>query len=289
MTKERPQPYIGISGVSESEPQEISTQYWLMDQFTWAGLDSNTNSHARQLLLGVKAVHKTQYLDIENKYGREWYPVGEEEFARALGPAGNIQAAQLYFDPNRVGDATYRSEFITRVCRRGQAWLNALQFDMLPWQGDEAMLPFLEQVKHDTEHTLILQAHGELMQKLGSDGVAQKLGQYAHVLDYVLFDASHGKGVRMDTESLLPFLDAAYESDALAGVGFGAAGGLDAGVVREELPVLLAQYPDISWDAEGRLHSMQPGGMPGLNWTAAKEYIQASSDVLAALPRGEVY
>lgn len=256
-----------------------------MDQFAWAGPDSGSNPHERQLLLGVKAVHKTQYLDIENKYGREWYPVGEEEFACALSPADNVQVAQLYFDPNRVGGAAYRSEFVARVCRRGRAWLNALQFDMLPWHEDEGMVPFLEQVQQNTGHTLILQAHGESMRQLGPDGVAQKLGQYAHVLDYVLFDASHGKGVRMDANSLLPFLDAAYESDALAGVGFGVAGGLDAGVVREELPAVLAQYPDISWDAEGRLHD----GTRGLNWTAVKDYLQASSDVLATLPRGGVY
>ena len=287
---ERPLPYIGISGVSESEPGEVSTQYWLMDQFVWAGLDSSDDPNMRQIALGVKAVHKTQYLDIENKYGREWYPVGEKEFENALddGGIGGLKMAQIYFDPEHVTDPDYRDEFVNRICRRGKSWLNALQFDLLPWPEDEAMLPFIEKVKQETGHTIVLQAHGESMTQLGPDGVVQKLGHYAHALDYILFDASHGKGVRMDPSSLLPFLDAGYESAELAGVGFSVAGGLCAEVVREELPSLLEKHRDLSWDAEGKLHGTYPDGTPGLDWGAAKKYLQASDDVLRSLPERSV-
>jgi hypothetical protein len=263
-------------------------QYWLMDQFSYAGIENRQDQpNQRQILLGVKAVHKTQYLDIENKYGHEWYPVGEQEFATALDEGGPraLKAAQIYFDPESVADADYRSKFIERICERGKSWLNTLQFDMLPWQQNDAMLPFIEEVKQHINHTIILQAHGESMQQLGAENMAKKLGRYAHTLDYVLFDASHGKGVRLDPNALRPFLDKVYESKQLTSVGFGVAGGLSADVVRNELTALVNTYPDLSWDTEGKVHGTYEDGAPGFDPYAAKDYIEASSNILSALPR----
>lgn len=292
MTTERPLPYIGISGVNNlkhnSNPENTSMQYWLMDQFTYAGIENRQDQpNQRQILLGVKAVHKTQYLDIENKYGHEWYPVGEQEFATALdeGGSGALKAAQIYFDPESVADAEYRKKFIERICERGKSWLNTLQFDLLPWQQNDAMLPFIEEVKQHTNHTIILQAHGESMQQLGAENMAKKLGRYAHTLDYVLFDASHGKGVRLHPNALRPFLDKVYESKQLTSVGFGVAGGLSADVVRNELAGLVNTYPDLSWDTEGKVHCTHEDGTPGFDPYAAKDYLEASSDILSALPR----
>ncbi len=275
---ERPLPYVGMSGISESRPFQLGehmTESWLKDQYYYSGLDGK-----RELLFGVKATHKTQYLDIENKYGREWYPVGEEEFSKALFAYGDLNAAQLFLEPAKTSDPNYRDVFIEQVCKRGRTWLNTLQFDMLPWHTDDTMLPFLEKTKEQTGHTIILQAHGESMQQLGPKAVAQVLGRYAHALDYVLFDASHGKGIRMNPNSLLPFLDTAYESASLSTVNFGVAGGLNAEAVREDLPRLLEVHPDISWDAEGKLHGTYEDGTPGLDWTAAKDYLNASGEVV---------
>lgn len=273
--------------MSESRPHEIGshmTQTWLLDQFAYAGLDDDSTSsrsvYDRQPLFGVKATHKTQYLDTENKYGREWYPVGEEEFAVALKGRGRLQAAQIYMDPEHVTDEEYRNEFMARICRRGKAWLNTLQFDMLPWHTDDTMLPFIEKVKRTTGHKIILQAHGESMALLGPEGVARKLGRAAHAIDYVLFDASHGKGVRISPQALLPFLEASYDSSELSAVGFGVAGGLCAEVVREELPALLDEYIDLSVDAEGKLHGSYDDGVHGLDWAKSKDYLNAMYDVL---------
>ena len=275
MSKERPQPYVGVSGVTNEYQQ-----YYLMDQFVWKGLDIPPAE--RKIGLGVKAVHKTQYLDIENKYGKEWYPVGEEAFAGAMDPPHSwaLGVAQTYLDIEHVHDAEYRKEFVDRICRRGKEWLNAIQFDLLPWHEDEQMLTFVEEVKADTGHTIILQAHGEAMQDLGPEGVARKLGNYASAIDYVLFDASHGKGVRMNPDALEPFIYAGYASGQLTGTGFGVAGGLSADVVREDLPFLVEKYPDISWDAEGQLHPVGEDGKRPLNTGRVSEYLEASSEIL---------
>lgn len=271
---ERMKPYIGISGTVNPEQQQ-----YLLNQFNNLGLDTQ-----RDIAFGVKATHKTQYLDIENKYGRDWFPVGDE-FSDVLETLpGSLNVAQVFLDPELVNDADYRDEFIKRIRRRGASWLQAVQFDLLPWHADNSLIPFLEQLKNESGLGVILQAHGESMQALGPDGMMQKLGQYATALDYVLFDASHGKGIRLNSKALQPFLEAAYSSDALGSVGFGVAGGLHAQVVREDLPVLVQQYPNMSWDAEGRLHPVRPeDSARPLDVRLATEYLEASAEVIRSV------
>ncbi len=75
-------------------------------------------------------------------------------------------------------------------------------------------------------------------------------------IDYVLFDASSGTGKEMNSDALLPFLDAAYSNKYFEAMGtnFGVAGGLNADMVRRHMGKILARFPDVSWDAESRLH-----------------------------------
>lgn len=272
---ERPQPYVGVSGVVSLEQQTE-----IIDTFH----ESELPNYGRRLLLGVKAVHKTQYLDIENKYGPEWYPVGEEAFANAVAPSPDTtksaNIAQVYLDTDHVGDPAYRDAFSRRIMERGASWLNGVQFDMLPWHDDAAMLPFLEQLKSEYDTQLLLQCHSEAMETLGPREVVRRLGRYAHILDYILFDASHGKGVRLNTEALRPFVDEAYSSGKLESVGIAAAGGLNAMVVRDDLPELVNKYPDLSWDAEGQLHPVNTQGRRPLDRQAVREYFDASATVL---------
>lgn len=268
---ERPKPYIGISGLVDKNQQRL-----LVDRFTSHGVDDD-----RRIALGVKAVHKTQFLDQENKYGPRWYPVGEDGFFSALGKGGeSLHVAQIYLDPEYVHDPEYRSAFVNRIRRRGKEWLNALQFDMLPWHSDTTILPWLEQLKTSTGIDILLQAHGPAMQELGPEQTAKKLGRYASAISFVLFDASHGRGIRMNPGALEPFLNAAYSSDSLNKVGISVAGGLNAGVVRDDLPKLLSTYPDLSWDAEGQLHYPEGSQDRPLDMQKTLDYLEASADIL---------
>jgi hypothetical protein len=274
MNERLKQPYVGVSGVVSSEIQAS-----LEDIAAESGL----HEKGRLLALGVKAVHKTQFLDIENKYGKEWYPVGEEAFNNALrhdNPNTNtIAVAQAYLDIEHVDSEEYREKFLGRIVERGQPWLQAIQFDMLPWHANRETLKFLERVK-EQDVEVFLQAHKNAMDELGPDGVVRQLGHYAHIIDYLLFDSSHGTGQRLDTAALRPFVAEAYDKLNLSQTGIALAGGLHGTVVREDLPELVAQFPNLSWDAEGQLHPTNQDGKRPLDLAVVEDYLRASSEIL---------
>lgn len=275
--RERPEQYVGVSGVvSPAQQEEIESFAELL----------NFDMSETRLALGVKAVHKTQFLDIQNSYGPQWYPVGERSFANALMPRAetglSMGVAQTYFDPEYIDNPGYRTLFSDRIFQRGERWIDGIQFDMLPWHEKPEMLDFLSRLKAKFGKKILLQCHNDAMETLGPRGAAQRLEVYADVVDYVLFDASHGTGTRLNTDALLPFLDQAYAKPGLQSMGFAIAGGLDASVVEEALPIVLADFPDVSWDAEGRLHPVNEQRERPLDMDIVRAYLKMSRDVLSA-------
>lgn len=285
---ERPPSYVGVSGVVRerkvmpsglvvTEPQQLFVENYARQ----TGLFET----GRILALGVKATHKSQYDDTENKYGSDWYPVGERDFTEALRPdksnPNTMAVAQTYLDVDYVDDSEYRRKFIKQIARRGQHWLQAIQFDMLPWHNNDDMFVFLEKLRENhPKLKILLQAHGNAMNELGEEGAVRKLGEHADFVDYVLFDASHGTGKRMDVKKLGGFLHEAYSSQALQNKGIAVAGGLSAASVCEDLPKLLYDFPDVSWDAEGQLHPVNNAGKRPLHMETVRNYLQASTDVI---------
>ncbi len=274
------QPYVSVSGVVSPEIQTV-----VEESFIASGL----KSQGRHLALGVKAVHKTQFLDIENKYGQDWYPVGAQAFTSALShdtPKPYTKAvAQTYLDVEHVGDKDYRDAFVRRIHERGQPWIQAIQFDMLPWHNDSDMLSFLENVKETTGLEILLQAHSHAMEELKPQGIVRRLARAAHVIDYLLFDASHGTGTRLDTEALRPFVVEAYEGFDTKHTGIAIAGGLNEQVVREDLPALISDYPHLSWDAEGQLHPVLANGSRPLDIDTTESYLMTSATILPRTKR----
>ena len=284
----RPQPYVGVSGVvmqkdvqSSGLEVRIPQQIFLEAYAEKAGI-FNTD---RLLALGVKATHRTQYQDKESEWGRDWYPVGEQEFEEALScnerKPRTLGVVQAHLDINHIGNSLYREEFMQKILYRGRAWIQAVQFDMLPWHNRGQMLDFLEKVREDSpELRILLQCHGKAMEELGRERSIRRLGAFASCIDYVLFDASHGTGTHMNAEQLDEFLEEAYASSALSNIGFAVAGGLNAERVEQDLPQLLAKFPDLSWDAEGQLHPLNNVGKRPLQMDRTKEYLHASARVL---------
>lgn len=267
--------YVGVSGASSPEQQAELRAH--ADR-VFEGTDVS-------LALGVKAVHKTQWLDVPNKYGEAWYPVGEGQFADALQQrAGTDNIAQVYLEPEALAaDPQYATNFIRRIKQRGQNWLHMIQFDLLPYQvAPEASSYIIHEAKRyvHEEYSVIVQCHEAAMSE-GPKTALEKLKRLSpDEIDYVLFDASHGKGREMDPDHLRRFLDAAYGDSGLNHVGFGVAGGLDAAAVEQHLPTILNDFPDISWDAEGKLHQTPDGS---LDIDAAKAYLTASAEAIRSL------
>lgn len=270
------QPYVGVSGVVSPEIQA---------SLEAIALDCGLRDKNRILALGVKAVHKTQFLDIRNKYGTDWYPVGEDSFKHSLRHdnrnSDTIGVAQAYFDVEHVHDNDYRARFLSRIIQRGEPWLEGIQFDMLPWHSNGEMWNFLEGVKQKGL-SVFLQAHGESMSTLGPQESVRIIGNHSEIIDYVLFDSSHGTGTRLDLSSLEPFLAEAYEKLDLSQTGIAIAGGLNSEIVREDLPKILNIYSDLSWDAEGQLHPENESGKRPLDLDVTSAYLLASSDVITS-------
>lgn len=290
---ERPKPYVGISGVVTyeniqpsglvvKEPQAL----FLQSHAERAGLFDTD----RLLALGVKAVHQTQWEEVPmvrggREYGNEWYPMGANEIRDILTPTTKhdrtMGVMQMYFDKRKVHDKGYRDMFMARTAYRSRKWVDAVQFDSYPWHEDEKLFQSLDFARNALAGmTTILQCHEQAMDALKEKETMRVLGRYADSIDYVLFDASHGLGKTMDVEALDRFLEAAYENDALGEVGFAVAGGLDAETVEERLPYLLAKYPDLSWDAEGKLHPINNVGKRPLQMDIVKKYLQSSVNVI---------
>ncbi len=266
----RPPEYIGISGVVS-----IDQQLQLEAQFGRTDL-----ARSRQLQLGVKATHKPQYLDTENRYGKEWYPVGDG-IERALEFSSNTMGvAQVFFDEEQLHNMSYRDVFMKKLLgRTAHSWLTGLQFDRL---GDWCADP---QIAYDVINkipnglTTILQCQAELLEQYIPQEVADALVALPRV-DYVLFDASGGRGVPMDSEQLLPFIEQVYGDIRLGATNVAVGGGLDAEVVAAKLPILLKKFPQLSWDAEGKLHPLKDSGMRPLDMEYCREYIEASAAVV---------
>lgn len=276
-----------MSGVVKQEHKEPSGLVWheWQHQFLQAHAEkAGLHDSGRMLALGVKATHETQVEDRENEYGRDWYPVGKEEFANAINPRlltkDTMTVAQVYLKRSEVHNHKYFHTFMNNIHWRGSKWLQAVQFDMMPWDENEKLLRSVGITKQFFQTSTLLHVHGPAMERLGPKGVVRRLGKFASSLDYILFDASHGTGKRLDVTALKPFLEEVYSSEALSGVGFAVAGGLNAEIVYEELPVLLEDYADLSFDIEGQVHQLKNDGTRSLNMDAAKKYITAAVEVI---------
>ena len=268
---ERAKPYVGVSGVDTPEVQQQ-----LIELFDTSGLRTK-----RELMLGMKALHKGQWLDLPGRRGPGWDVTGEAFRGCVDSNEQSVNVAQAYFDIDRVSDEVYRNAFLHRIFDRGSAWINGIQFDSYPWHEDEVFMQFLEQTKEQYPDALIyLQCHQWSMDAYSPKEMAQRLGEYAHAIDYLLFDASHGKGITLDTERLVPFIDEIYASDRLGRVGVALAGGLCAETVSDYLPSVVERYPDISWDAEGKLHPKREDGTMPLDLTTVGRYFAASKEVI---------
>ena len=222
----RPLPYVGVSGVISPRQQML-----LEDLAAEAGLAAH-----RSLLLGVKAAHTTQYLDVENEFGEHWYPVGHDAFAGALRshaqdrPAGAAHAgrgvAQLPWTlptsptplPRAVpGPGSHpRGRLATGPAVRPAALAHRPGHPRLPGRHPEAL-------RHAGAPPVPRPRDGRPRPPRRGPGAGSARARRGLRPVRQL----HGTGRRLDIATVAPFLEHAYDEPDLTEVGIAVAGGLD--------------------------------------------------------------
>lgn len=236
--------YIGVSGVA-SEQQQRATE---------RSFNAHSTTHGRGLLLGVKATTKTQLHEQEPKKGRSWFPVGDE-LRVALTRSGNsTKILQLY--ANDWTDLNNQAlPLVDTSLERSTEWVDGLQYDLLPWMVEDSSLQIIERYAQGVavDGPVILQCHGTIMAEYRPSDVIERLKQIEGYITHILFDASEGRGVPMNSYALSQWVEVIQATNLNLGIAI--AGGLgpyrDPGV----LSSFVRRFDSVSWDAESRLHT----------------------------------
>ena len=217
MSVERPQPYIGISGVAHHE-QHVA----LFD----VALRERIDNLGYFMMVGIQATGKTQILDIENKRGQMWHPVGDSIADAAASEDSGLTKPYVhcFFD----GEAEL-VQGIASVMRRTRHYIRGLQINGLAWVKED-FEPILSNFKEQyPDQSIILQAGNITLNRHSPKEVAEKL-KYMPA-DYVLLDPSGGWGREMDVDRMRDYVDEIYQQQIPMGVAV--SGGLEANNVEE--------------------------------------------------------
>lgn len=245
-------PYIGICDVPTGEQAEKSAKFF-------EKLCPPTMSDWK-LMIGVMMSFKTM-TGVQSKWASVWPK--KEEVASIFVEHPRAFNTLHYAD---YDDNTYLEHLLEAV-RWGGRNLHALQLDMV-WPGS-GMIGLLRETYPDLK--IILQINAKALAQMDDKPtlVIKQLARYGRSVDYVLLDKSHGKGVGMDAEGLLPFAMAIAEN--LPDIGLAVAGGLGPDTMHLVGPIV-QEFPSVSIDAQGKL---RPSGnaMDPIDWDMANKYL----------------
>ena len=258
-------PYVGIAGFTTvHEVRSIAADLYTMSPY------GTPQAGGRRLAVGVLASWKT--LNGEAAGNPERYPRIDD--VRALFDAA-VDPIRHYSPGlgQKEGDGTtleikdrtlriihYNSREpdlpaqVARLCEAAGPNLDGFQLNVV-WPKSEEIRDIAQEYP---ALRLILQINREMYSNVGRNTqllVNELRAKYfPHVTDF-LFDMSGGTGAQMDMEEATRVLEALYASFGgveKGGVGIGVAGGLEYRNVYGLKP-LLDRWPDLSFDAEGRV------------------------------------
>jgi len=230
--------YISVSGI------ETIDQINSLEQVEPRG--------AVTLLVGVQASEKSQYRKIGNSRGPNWHPVGDDIW-KLFGNDEDHRVARRVIhysyadtqDPNDVARLT--GECIDRI--PGDCRVDGWQFNNLAWhEKDYTKVLGLTKARLGADF-IIAQLSGSILAHSDPVELAKRLAESG--VSHTLLDSSGGSGKSFDETLYERFLEALARH--APDIGLGVAGGLGPGEHLEPYRRLLAQYPDLSCDAEGKL------------------------------------
>ncbi len=226
----RPRPYIGITGFTKE--QEVAE---ILDT-----LPPDWNPK-RLVMVGVLASGKT-IRGIPNKWPKR-YP--EVKDLGSVFTSDSVALNLIHFNTknpeNLVEELCLAQSLAGQHCHGFQ--LN------IAWPDKEALATY--RIKRGGETTIVLQCGGKALADVdhSPEKLREKVAEYRDLIDYVLVDPSGGLGKEFDLELARGCFSSLSQ---IPDIGFGIAGGLSADNI-DRLEPLLAEFPNFSIDAEGRL------------------------------------
>ena len=244
--------YIGITDFTDfGQVQEMSRLF----------VAHRPQGSSRMLHVGVMMSHKTLH-GIPSKW-RNAFPA--KESIASIFSSDKVYNCLHYADYDNNPDL-WKS--LAMAISYGGIGIHALQLDMI-WPEPGEIANGVHTSRKQIE--VILQIGKNALEEVGNDPqkVVERLSDYEGVIHRVLLDKSMGKGLGMDADGLIPFAQAIRESFPILGIG--AAGGLGPETIQLVEP-LVAVFPDLSIDAQGRL---RPSGnaLDPIDWSMAGNYL----------------
>jgi hypothetical protein len=221
-----PPSYIGMTGFSTREQVE-------------AVLAHRSKSAKHYLMIGVLVSHKSlhgQPLDQPKRYP-------PREVLGDIFTDGKQLLNLLHFNTNApeqlLDDMLLAQDLAGIFCHGFQ--LNMMWPDIKILQGYRKFCP---------TQVLVLQCGKRALEQAGSpQALADRVGKYEGLIDYVLIDGSGGLGLPFDEILVKEYFS---ELSKLSGIGFGVAGGLEPGSLYRLHPVW-RKFSNFSIDAESGL------------------------------------
>lgn len=252
--------YIGICDVPSGERARRTLNFF--DRLCL------TNMSERKLMVGVMMSWKTM-TGVASKWASVWPK--KEEVASIFVEHPRAFNTLHYAD---YDDNTYLEHLLDAV-RYGGKNLHALQLDMVwPRSG---LIRLLRGMHPNLK--IVLQINAKALEQVDNKPtlVIQQLARYGESVDYALLDKSHGKGLGMDAEGLLPFVMAIAEN--LPNMGIAIAGGLGPNTMDLVLPIV-REFPNVSIDAQGKLRA-SGNAMDPIDWNMADRYLERAVEIFS--------
>ncbi len=248
-------PYIGLTGFTNQREVEL-----MYDVF-----QKNLKSESERLLhVGVMMSYET-LRGIETKWS-DVFPKKDSIIS--------IFSNEYVFNCLHFVDRGKWKEGELEDALRDVIWysgsnLDAIQLDMV-WPAPLQIAHGISHLKQMPE--VILQIGQEAFKVVDDDPIflCEALKDYRGVITRVLLDKSMGKGIPMNAYELMPFVQAIKES--FPDMGITVAGGLGPETVQLVQP-LLVKFPDLSFDAEGKLRR-SGSNLDPVDWDLATEYLE---------------
>ncbi|MBI2048118.1 MAG: hypothetical protein HYT27_03175 [Parcubacteria group bacterium] len=225
-------PYIGITGF-------MSAREVLQVLMTSTVLVNNE----RLVMVGVLASHKTLQ-KFQNKYPNLYPPV--EAIADIF---SNHPHALNLIHYNTKEPETLLDQMVALALFGGEN-MHGIQLNV-KWPPHSALSEFK---KRYPRMKIVLQVGNGAMLAVDNspEKLAEKIGEYDDVAEYMLLDPSGGFGLPFDPERACEYLSALSEKKL--NMTLGVAGGLSHRTLHLFDPVLQA-YPHVSIDAQGKLRT----------------------------------